>query len=102
MRLVPNSTIISIMARSGEKLFYADNGTQFKGYYEDLKYKPEEFPIIIAVFKNMQDYLTWTKGGDVDATITMLYHFANSGSLEIFGEANKMTYQGAIEFALAA
>ena len=94
--------VIAMITQSGEKLFNADNGAQLSGYYSDLADKPEEFPIIIGIFNNLQDYLNWKKGNIVPCTITMLYHYSNQKGLELLAEASDLSYFGAREFAKAS
>ena len=94
--------IIALMTQSGEKLVNADSGAELSSYYSDLAGKPEEFPIIIGIFNNLQDFLNWKKGHIVKCQITMLYHYSNSDGLELFAEASDLSYQGAREFAKAS
>ena len=91
--------IIALITQSGEKLVNADSGAELSSYYSGVADKPEEFPVIVGVFNNLQDYLNWKKGHIVKCQITMLYHYSGEVGIELFAEASDLSYQGAREFA---
>ena len=99
----PNKTqIVSLITQSGEKLFHGSSAEDISGYYSNLTLRPEEFPIIVGVFNNLQDFHDWKAGRIVKCKLTILYHFPGTGGLELLAEATNLSYIGVRAFALAA
>ena len=99
----PNTAqILALITQSGERLFHGSDGSGISDYYSGLALRPEEFPIIVGVFNNIQDYLAWKRGELVKCHITLLYHKSQATGLELLAEADNLSFSGARMFADAA